>query len=188
MISQHLSELSLASEKTRILTVRVGSAPASIALRSATSTCDHRAVHHMRRAGRPPSTCRFLSTKRLQPARLRNASSSMTAQPSYRARTPGARQCGNARVPHDVRGALGIGHSPPAHFGPAPLSAFWSAHGHLRSTQVVVRSTRKARCRLTPRCSGRHPGGLASALAPAVQHQWLRPTAQAGVAAELISR
>jgi hypothetical protein len=42
--------------------------------------------------------------------------------------------------------------------------------------------------RLAPRCSGRHPGELANGLASAAEHQWLRSSAQAGGASELISR
>ena len=43
-------------------------------------------------------------------------------------------------------------------------------------------------CRLTPRCSGRHPGDLSNVLASGVRRPWLRSAARPGVAAELIVR
>jgi hypothetical protein len=42
--------------------------------------------------------------------------------------------------------------------------------------------------RLTPRCSGRHPGELSTALASGVNQLWLRSAARPGGAAELIVR
>ena len=42
--------------------------------------------------------------------------------------------------------------------------------------------------RLTPRCSGRHPGELSNFLASGVDQPWLRSTARPGGAAELIGR
>jgi hypothetical protein len=43
-------------------------------------------------------------------------------------------------------------------------------------------------CRLTPRCSGHHPGVLSIAFASGVDQLWLRSTARPGGAAELIVR
>src|SRR6266496_1613706 len=42
--------------------------------------------------------------------------------------------------------------------------------------------------RLTPRCSGRHPGELTNALVSGVERLWLRSAAQPGGAAELKGR
>jgi hypothetical protein len=42
--------------------------------------------------------------------------------------------------------------------------------------------------RLTPRCSGRHPGDLSNVLASGVDQLWLRSAARPGGAAELIVR
>ncbi len=42
--------------------------------------------------------------------------------------------------------------------------------------------------RLTPRCSGRHPGDLGNALASGVERLWLRSATQPGGAAELKDR
>jgi hypothetical protein len=43
-------------------------------------------------------------------------------------------------------------------------------------------------CRLTPRCSGRHPGDLSTVLASGVGQLWLRSAPRPGDAAELIVR
>lgn len=42
--------------------------------------------------------------------------------------------------------------------------------------------------RLTPRCSGRHPGDFSNVLASGVDVQWLRSSARPGGAAELVVR
>jgi hypothetical protein len=47
---------------------------------------------------------------------------------------------------------------------------------------------RPARVRLTPRCSGRHPGDLSNVLASGGEQPWLRSAARPGGAAELIVR
>ena len=80
-------------------------------------------------------------------------------------------------------------------FGQPPRSLSTAAILHLHHLDGISFAQRRGalaapsqRCRLTPRCSGRHPGDLSNILAPGVYQLWLRSTARPGGATELIVR
>ena len=64
----------------------------------------------------------------------------------------------------------------------------WRPVGSYRAGGAQRPVAALVRCRLTPPCSGRHPGDLSKVLASGVDQLWLRSAARPGGAAELIVR